>query len=479
MPANYYNPKISEKASATIPQVLPGRLELALFLLATALAIIAVGTMDNVAAGAGLIGVVISVMLIKRPQLALAILFNGVILYFYLLCKFGLETSRITTAAFYFVLVATAFLGSALVILQQRQTFRLGAVDILFIFFFLYIFLSYFFFSARHHAAYIKIGYAPLMVVGPYFATMLLSSVRAVHNFFRYCVILAAVLIIPSFCELLFNPAFENSARFSAYELNGLDNPILFGLTFGNLLIIVGTWIIEKDGLKLKHIVVVMPSIFLLIRSGSRGALLSFIVTMIAGIAVVSKIKPKTKFLSIIICVLLFMSAYYFIPESTIDFYKSTLDYQYMPQSSVSQRFTMWQQAIKDFANNPILGVGVGNSVWGGGFPHNIILEVAAELGLIGLFMFLAISYLSVKNAISCMKREKDIELRICMKISLLLFIYAFVEALFTGYITNQTQLFVSIAIISAITKIQQRNNSSSSSRCFSSSLKPEVPSCE
>jgi O-antigen ligase len=397
------------------------------------------------------------VLLVRNRELALALLFNGALIYFYSLYKLGLETSRITTAAFYLALVATASLGSVLTISRQRQNFRPGSVDILFICFFLYVFLSYFFFSTKDEAAQKKIYYAPLLVVGPYFAARLLSSEKAIHSFFKYCVIMAAILIIPSFYELLFNPTFENDPRFSAYKFsNDVNNPILFGLTFGILLIIVGTWILEKNDFKPKYLILIIPSIFLMVRAGSRGALLSFIITLFFYVSLLVKAKMKTKLSAVIIFVLLFLFAYYLIPETTLDFYKGTFDYQYTPESSVSQRFTMWQQALNDFISNSVFGVGVGNSVWGGGFPHNIILEVAAELGLVGLLMLFTICYLSMKNAMIVIRKTTNPELRVCMKISFLLFIYSFVEALFSGYITNQTQLFISIALISSLVRTRQ-----------------------
>ncbi len=429
---------------------------LALLLISAAAAIALGGIAQNTAAGAAILGAAILLTLIKHPELALAVLFNGVIVYFYLLCKLGVETSRITTSAFYLALVGTAILGFILTISRRRYNFHLSLTDILFICFFSYIFLNYFVFSEKHEAAYIKICYAPLLVVGPYFATILLSREKTIRNFFNYCVILAAILIIPSFYELLVNPTFENSARFSAYEFSsGVDNPILFGLTFGTLLIIVGTWILERDGLKAKHLVLVIPSTFLLVRAGSRGALLSFIITIVFYIVVFAKIRLKTKLLTVIILSMLFISAYHFIPQTTIDFYKSTFDYQYMPESSVSQRLTMWQQALHDFKSKPILGVGVGNSVWGGGFPHNIVLEVAAEFGLVGLFMLAAICFLSIQKAMTFINKTPRNDLKICMKISLLLFIYSFIEAQFSGYITNQTRLFISIGLISSLARMR------------------------
>jgi O-antigen ligase len=145
------------------------------------------------------------------------------------------------------------------------------------------------------------------------------------------------------------------------------------------------------------------------------------------------------------------------MPESIIMSYRSTFEYQNMPieVSSVLQRTTAWKQAIIDFKENPIWGVGMGNSVGGGSFPHNIILEVSAELGILGLLIFIPMCYLIVKKAMVFIRKEEIPDLNILMKLSLLLFIYSLTEAMFNGYITNQTQLFMSTGLIVSLTKLK------------------------
>jgi len=53
-------------------------------------------------------------------------------------------------------------------------------------------------------------------------------------------------------------------------------------------------------------------------------------------------------------------------------------------------RPALWQDGISQFLNNPLLGVGWGNYASFGRsvYPHNLFIEVAAELGLLGLATF-------------------------------------------------------------------------------------------
>jgi len=50
------------------------------------------------------------------------------------------------------------------------------------------------------------------------------------------------------------------------------------------------------------------------------------------------------------------------------------------------QRFALWEEAIKQIIENPVLGRGTGGyqvfSAYFGKYPHNIFLEAAAEQGI-------------------------------------------------------------------------------------------------
>jgi hypothetical protein len=55
-----------------------------------------------------------------------------------------------------------------------------------------------------------------------------------------------------------------------------------------------------------------------------------------------------------------------------------------------ANRILIWRDAIQKFYNNPFLGAGWGSVDYiGHAYPHNIILELASETGIIGVFTFL------------------------------------------------------------------------------------------
>jgi len=424
---------------------------------------------ENILLGSVLLGLVafnLFIILIRNPEFSLAILFNGTLIYFYLIYKLGLGTSRLLTGSFYGCLAFFYILGGILII-AKKQKFRVDSIDMLFFSFFFWVFLSYFLFSKENELAYQKITYAPFLVIAPYIGIRLLSSEESIKKFFKYCVIIPTILIIPAFYELFFNPIFSEYSRFSIYMFEGgKDNPILFGITFAIMLTILFVWVLEQKKFKFKYFILMILSMFLLLRSGSRGAVISFLSAILFYIFITKRVKLQTKVYTIIFATLLFLSCYKLLPDSVKEFYQ----YTFTPEarsdeiSSVYQRLTMWKMAINDFKENPVFGVGTGNSVEGIGFPHNILLEVAAELGIIGLFIFILLCYLTIWKAITFIKRNEkhSLDLNILMKLSLILFIYSLTEAMFSGLITNQTWLFMSIGLIVSLTKLRLNSQKNS-----------------
>lgn len=416
--------------------------------------------------GLALAGLATLILLIRRPELSLAILFNGVFIYLYLVFRIGYKTSRLMTGGFYALLAFSYIIGGIMQKAKSRHKFFFGSIDLLFTCFFILIYLNYLIFNKGNESAYLKISYAPLLVIAPYVGIRLLSSEYRINNFINNCLLVVAILIIPAFYELLFNPIFANSTRFSMYMFDGgLNNPILFGITFAIALIILSIRMLEKRKLIYKYLVLMVPSIYLLLRSGSRGAVIAFIFTMIIYFLFVASIRINTKLYVTLFSSLLIVGLYKYIPESTVGFYEYTTTHeaQLDKGSSVYIRIDMWKQAINDFIKNPILGVGIGNSVEGTGSPHNIILEVSAELGLLGILIFLSMCYLTIKKAMRFIKIEKSKDFKLLMKISILLFIYSLTEAMFSGYITDQTQLFMSMGIVISLINVRHSRNSTKS----------------
>ncbi len=409
------------------------------------------------------IGLILFVILVKKPELSLAILFNGMLIYFYVIYKLGIDGNRLLTGSLYATLVFSPFFGAILLGVKKRFPPKPSLVDVLFVSLFLWIFLSYFIFYTGTKATYIKLAYAPLMVIMPYAITRLLLTEVRIRRFFNYCVYLSIIIAFFSFYELISNPALNKVERFSIdITKDGWSNHIVFGVTFAVTLLIVFISACEKNKNKFKSLILIIPFAYLLVRSGSRGALLSFILTIVFYFIFMLK-GIKRGFYLTILFVIVILIFYRFTPQFTTDRYKNSFEYENMPwtQSTVAQRIIMWKNAVEDFKRHPILGVGIGNSGKdiGVGIPHNIIFEVASELGIIGLFMFLSMCYLTIKRAFKFIKNERNDNLSILTKLALLLFVYNLTMAMFSGYITNQVMFFISMGIIMSLVELKQKKN--------------------
>jgi len=229
--------------------------------------VVAAAVYDTTLFAAVVIVIIVFVIFVKNPELALAILFNGTLIYFYVVYKLGFQTSRTLTGGFYGFLAYSFLLAEVLLLSKKHINFRLSFVDILFLIFFSLFFLSYLAFSTDNDNAYSKIIYAPLLAIAPYLGARLLLSERRIKNFFKYSVFIAAMLMIPAFYEL-FTRFLAQRPRFSMYFFENAnaakDNPILFGSTYATLLIIIFVWAFECARFRLRYFVPVAICIFCL-----------------------------------------------------------------------------------------------------------------------------------------------------------------------------------------------------------------------
>lgn len=402
--------------------------------------------------------------LFKKPELALAIQINGVALYLYAIYKLNIETSTLLTGGVYGVMAAAYLIGGWIVGREKRKM-SFQAVDKVFILMYTCFFLSYFIWSRDNPLAYRKVVYAPVLVIAPYFGVLLLSSKERVRKFLRYLGLMSIIMIVPAFYELLTNPLYQEYGRFSIYifEDKG-DNPIQFGIAYAILLIIIVFKIAERREIKWMDAVILVPSVFLLIRSGARGPVISFLLTLFVYILWLGNLSKRIKLWILGGGGALLLVAYSLIPDATINFYQVLLDPNTSPTqnptaNSIQERMFLMDLAITEFMEHPILGVGTGNSSGGVGYPHNSLIEVAAELGLIGLVIFLILQGLVVRTAYLSIRQAKEKEYGWIMSTALAIYIFAFIESLFSGYMGGDMLLYVSIGLVSVVAKLMKRDS--------------------
>lgn len=157
--------------------------------------------------------------------------------------------------------------------------------------------------------------------------------------------------------------------------------------------------------------------IMVLVLSGSRGAMLSAgLAAAAVGILLLKSYKfPQLLALLFMIgCVTMLMVE--FAPPSVAEIFNQRIIDQTLGQGYDSGRSELYDVAWEMFESHPVLGVGVGgyfalfgsSTASGVEYAHNIVLQVLAETGLIGLIVvLLPVAIILVRAVI---RRPKSVE---------------------------------------------------------------------
>lgn len=170
--------------------------------------------------------------------------------------------------------------------------------------------------------------------------------------------------------------------------------------------------IIDEHSLILKIIAAVASIILILavVFTFSRGGMIGLVVVLLL-LALNSKRKLLAfSIIAIIATVFIINMPDYFrdrIEKTGIELQEAKT------HTSTYRRMLLVEAGWKIFMDNPLTGVGVGNFYWTAGkyepvypgFAHNMYIEVAAELGLVGIFLFMGIIFLTLKDLRMIIKR--------------------------------------------------------------------------
>lgn len=217
--------------------------------------------------------------------------------------------------------------------------------------------------------------------------------------------------------------------------------------------------------------------VFNMLISGGRGPLISiigsiifvFIYLEISGLKfrknkiVIDKRNFRLMFyIVLLIMIALFIVSYFSNYFITI-FYRIFL-LEDLSGASIGTRMSLYNSAIKILEKFPtnIIGLGIGGfsvyyiSVYYSGYdlrlyPHNIFLEIASELGVLGLFAFIFVLYKSFMVAFDTIKEAKKDYRDYYLNIALLaLFVFMLVNSSVSGDINDNRLLFTSLGLIYA-----------------------------
>ena len=241
---------------------------------------------------------------------------------------------------------------------------------------------------------------------------------------------------------------------------------------------------IRKEKKKLKIIssyLALISCLLAILFSGSRGAWVSafgvFLIYLFVIIFLSKNYRKQTQLIlgCFIIFFLLFpiASAILFMPQyielgrdslsnvSLFERAKSIIDFV---ETSIKSRLEIWQRTVDSIIIRPLLGVGIGNfpSVLNedfifskrGSSAHNLYLDFAAEIGIFGLFVLLAIFWKIFKRSWCFFKgkiKGDNLYLNVWIGFFVIAFLWILSYSLFDVVLLNDKVLLFFVANIAIL----------------------------
>ena len=287
----------------------------------------------------------------------------------------------------------------------------------------------------------------PVMIAGNYIG----HDDKVQSTIMKMAPIIALIFTFISYNSAV-HPTLATSGGF-AMNLNGLDynstsymSALAGGL--GQYYIVMYDDIewasfLKKDIMKLFMIILNFVNLFSILLAGGRGGLVTFLViSLISFIILVSKnkltVKTIFKYSCLIIClIIVILLVIKFAMTSNV----STSGFQRiinaLQNGDSSGRNDIFNLGMSTFSKSPIVGHGIGSVFFEiERYSHNCFIDCLIETGIVGFIILITI-LIKVINHLKVL-----IRFNYCNYIWLIVFIFGFVESLFSGYYLAQLPVF-------------------------------------
>jgi O-antigen ligase len=183
-----------------------------------------------------------------------------------------------------------------------------------------------------------------------------------------------------------------------------------------------------------------------LLAAGSRGPVVAFAAGLVVFLALIASGRRARQRLLLVATGLLGAGIVVplALPSSSVGRAISTLVGSSSGLSS-NGRTELWAEAYTVFAKHPLWGLGTGGFAWlspGKLYPHNLLLEMAVELGIIGALLIIGIIAGFTTRLIAAWRTATDRD-KIDAATLIALFVMIFVNALFSGAIQDNSDLWI------------------------------------
>lgn len=244
----------------------------------------------------------------------------------------------------------------------------------------------------------------------------------------------------------------------SRYSLSAEENPIQLGREAADGMLFA-TYVLLVGGRSRGRVVatILLPLLVIsLLAAGSRGPVLGALAGMLVLFAILARNAEARKRLLLLALAGLgaIVLATQLVPGQSIH---RSLGFLSGGGSGISSngRYQLWSEAWHLFANHPLFGVGTGSFFGFDGlnqYPHNLILETGAELGFVGLAL-LAVVVGSTGLAIARAGTRLGPPGRPIVAVVAAVFVAAFVNAMFSGDVTTNSELWLAAGLGLGLTR--------------------------
>lgn len=235
----------------------------------------------------------------------------------------------------------------------------------------------------------------------PFLGGKYVQNLFYVKNGIMYSSIIFCLIIV-----ILFNQYIGADVRLGIDEDS--VSPLVLSYTAS---IVIGYFSIELllNRFKLKHLLYISLAFPAFGLGASKGSVFALILSV--GITLFAYKKIKLRYLLAGALVIVFIQNPAFLGLGTLaNRFDSALE-DYSGQSAQKDaREVIWDQAIENIYNSPILGdfIEVRKNSVGSAYPHNIIIEAIMSTGFIGGVLLIAICLITLQRAFFLAKMSKE-----------------------------------------------------------------------
>ena len=208
-------------------------------------------------------------------------------------------------------------------------------------------------------------------------------------------------------------------------------------------------------------ILMIMPIIW----SGSRGPTLGVMLSIVLFFL----LQPnQSKLKKILFSSLLVVGGIYYLFHSSSQV-SVRMATPIASEASAAFRILAWIKAMQQFFGSPLLGIGTGSFYLDTGiiplvYPHNLILELACENGIAGLFIIISFLYMATKQGLNNIHdysiRNQPLEVKQSIA-AFILFVFSVWNSMFSGDIYVNMIVWGPAGLIWALARENKESKSS------------------